>query len=93
MVTGMMFANVGPFRLVLKPVTFQRIWAFLRGCERGKTEHAWAGAFSWERWIGGKLEAGGSWRLEGRGWRSAGEVDAGRTLEVGGGKVGGGKKG
>jgi hypothetical protein len=39
------FASLGPFKVVSKLVTFQCLWAFLRGCERGKTAHAWAGAF------------------------------------------------
>ena len=41
----MKFASLGPFKVVPEHVTFQRIWVFQRGCERGKTEHAWAGAF------------------------------------------------
>jgi hypothetical protein len=42
----MKFASLGPFKVVPEPVTFQRIGAFLRRCESGKTEPAWAGAFN-----------------------------------------------
>lgn len=45
MVTGMMFANVGPFKVVSKLVTFQCLCACLCGCERGKTAHASVGSF------------------------------------------------
>ena len=53
MVTGLKFANLGPFKLVSEPVTFQCLCACLCACERGKTAHA-SGRFVQS----GTLEAG-----------------------------------
>ena len=37
---GNKFASLGPFKVVFKPITFQRLCASLHGSERGKPAHA-----------------------------------------------------
>ncbi len=41
---GVKFASLGPFKVVFKPFTFQQLWVWLDGCERGKTAPASAGS-------------------------------------------------
>jgi hypothetical protein len=45
MVSGMKFANLGPFQVARELVTFQCLCACLCGCERGETARASAGSF------------------------------------------------
>jgi hypothetical protein len=82
MVTGMKFANLGPFQVARELITFQCLWAFPAGVVRGKQRRL--------RHVRSVGNVGGG---EGGGWRreerlrlrlvdGKGRLEVGRTLEV-----------